>query len=66
MKRALAVLLPLALCATSAFGWVESATFIRWNRTVGVVADSGVDNPVASIHAGAGPGSVRSGREPRH
>src|SRR6266436_5273491 len=60
MKRALAVLLPLALCATSAFAWVES-TIVRWNSIVGVITAPAVDNPVAGIHAGAGPWSVRSG-----
>src|SRR6266436_1921924 len=60
MKRALAVLLPLALCATSAFAWVES-TIVRWNSIVGVITAPAVDNPVAGIHAGAGPWSVRNG-----
>jgi hypothetical protein len=61
MKRALAVLIPLALCATSAFAWVESATVVRWNSIVGVITAPGVDNPVAGVHAGAGPWSVRNG-----
>jgi len=61
MKRVFAVLLPLALCATSAFAWVEGATFVRWNSIVGVITAPGVDNPVAGIHAGAGPWSVRNG-----
>src|SRR5580693_3701528 len=61
MKRALAVLLPLALCATSVFAWSESATVARWARIVGVITAPAVDNPIAGIHAGAGPWSVRSG-----
>src|ERR1700742_4034991 len=61
MKRAFAVLLPLALCATSAFAWAESATVVRWASIVGVITAPAVDNPVAGIHAGAGPWSVRNG-----
>jgi hypothetical protein len=61
MKKALFLLLPLAFCATSAFGWVENATVVRWASIVGVITAPGVDNPVAGIHAGAGPWSVRNG-----
>jgi hypothetical protein len=61
MKRALAVLIPLALCATSAFAWVENTSVVRWNSIVGVITAPGVDNPVAGVHAGAGPWSVRNG-----
>jgi hypothetical protein len=61
MKRVFAVLVPLALCATSAFAWVENTTLVRWNSVVGVITAPAVDNPVAGIHAGAGPWSVRNG-----
>src|SRR5580698_1118427 len=61
MKKALAVLLPLALCATSAFAWAESASVVRWASIVGVITAPAVDNPVAGIRAGAGPWSVRNG-----
>jgi hypothetical protein len=61
MKRALAVLLPLAFCATSAFAWGEGATVVRWASIVGVITAPAVDNPVAGIKAGAGPWSVRNG-----
>src|ERR1700744_360515 len=61
MKKVLAVLLPMALFATSAFAWAESSTVARWASIVGVITAPAVDNPVAGIHAGAGPWSVRSG-----
>jgi hypothetical protein len=61
MKKALAVLLPLALCATSAFAWAENASVVRWASIVGVITAPAVDNPVAGVKAGAGPWSVRSG-----
>ena len=61
MKRVFTVLLPLALCATSAFAWVENNTLVRWRSIVGVITAPAVDNPVAGIHAGAGPWSVHSG-----
>jgi hypothetical protein len=59
MKRVLAALLPLALSATAAFGWAENV--VRWNSIRGVITAPAVDNPVAGIHAGAGPWTVRSG-----
>ena len=61
MKRVFALLLPLALYATSVLAWVESGTFVRWNSIVGVITAPGVDNPVAGIHAGAGPWSIHNG-----
>lgn len=61
MKRVLAVLLPLALCAATAFAFDVDDSVVRWNSIVGVITAPGVDNPVAGIHAGAGPWSVRSG-----
>jgi len=60
MKRVLAVLLPLSLCAAAAFGFDD--VVVRWNSIVGVITAPGTDNPVGTIHAGAGPWSVRSGR----
>ena len=62
MKKVLAVLLPLALCATAAFAFDNDDSVVRWNSIVGVITAPGVDNPVGSIHAGAGPWSLRSGR----
>jgi hypothetical protein len=53
MKKVFALLLPLALCATSAFAWVENATVVRWNSIVGVITAPAVDNPIASIYSGA-------------
>jgi hypothetical protein len=61
MKKVLAVLLPLTLCAVAAFGFDNDDSFVRWNGIVGVITAPGVDNPVAGIRAGAGPWSVRSG-----
>jgi hypothetical protein len=62
MKKVLAVLLPLTLCAAAAFAFDNDDSVVRWNSIVGVITAPGVDNPVGSIHAGAGPWSVRSGR----
>jgi hypothetical protein len=62
MNKLLAVLLPLTLFATSAFGLNQDSSNVRWNSIVGVITAPGIDNPVATIHGGAGPWSVRSGR----
>jgi len=61
MKKVLAVLLPLALCAATAFAFDRDDSVVRWNSIVGVITAPGVDNPVAGIRAGAGPWSVHSG-----
>src|SRR4029077_1662483 len=37
-------------------------SIVRWRGIVGVITAPGVDNPVGSIHGGAGPWSGRSGR----
>lgn len=63
MKKVLAVLLPLMLCATAVFANdLDDSSVVRWNSIVGVITAPGVENPVGTIHAGAGPWSVRSGR----
>ena len=62
MKKVLAVLLPLTLMAASAFAFDLDDSVVRWNGLSGVITAPGVDNPVAGIHAGAGPWSVRNGR----
>jgi hypothetical protein len=62
MKKFLAVLLPIALSATVAFGFENENSTISWNSIVGVITAPGVDNPVGAIHGGAGPWSVHSGR----
>jgi hypothetical protein len=62
MKKVLAVLLPLTLCAAAAFGFDADDSVVRWNSIVGVITAPGVDNPVGTIHAGAGPWSVKAGR----
>ena len=61
MKKLLVVLLPIALSAVAAFG-LENENSVRWNSMVGVITAPGVDNPVGTIHGGAGPWSVHSGR----
>ena len=61
MKKLLAVLLPITLGAAAAFG-LENEMHVRWNSLAGVITASGVDNPVGTIHGGAGPWSVHSGR----
>jgi len=59
MKRVLALLLPFSLWAAATLASDEAV--VRWNSIVGVITAPGVDNPVGTIHAGAGPWSVRSG-----
>jgi hypothetical protein len=61
MKKVLAVLLPLTLCAAAAVA-NEHEDFVRWNGIAGVITAPGIDNPVAGIRAGAGPWVTRSGR----
>jgi hypothetical protein len=55
MKKITAVLLPLTLCAATAFGLEDESSIVRWNSIVGVITAPGVDNPVGTIHGGAGP-----------
>ena len=62
MKKVLAVLIPLALCAAATFGFDNDDSEVRWNTIVGVITAPAVDNPVGTIHAGAGPWTVRAGR----
>jgi hypothetical protein len=61
MKRILAVALAL-LCATVAFARDNDDSVVRWKNIVGVITSVGVDNPVGTIHGGATPWSVNSGR----
>src|SRR5438067_2644553 len=60
MKKTLLGVLTL-LCATSVFAFDNDDSIVRWRSIVGVITAPGVDNPVAGIHAGAGPWSVRKG-----
>jgi hypothetical protein len=62
MKKVLVTLLPIALCAAAALGMGNENSTVRWNNIVGVITAPGIDNPVGTIHAGAGPWSVHSGR----
>jgi hypothetical protein len=61
MKKMLAVMLTL-LFASSVFAFDLDDSIVRWRNIVGVITAPGVDNPVGTIHAGAGPWTVRSGR----
>jgi hypothetical protein len=61
MKKILAAVLSL-LCAASVFAFDNDDSIVRWRGIVGVITAPAVDNPVGSIHGGAGPWSVRSGR----
>jgi hypothetical protein len=61
MKKILAAVLSL-LCAGSVFAFDNDDSIVRWKSIVGVITAPAVDNPVGSIHGGAGPWSVRSGR----
>jgi hypothetical protein len=62
MKKFLAVLLPIALSASAALGLENEDSTVSWKSIVGVITAPGVDNPVGTIHGGAGPWSVHSGR----
>ena len=62
MKKVLIALLPIALCAAGALGMENEGSIVRWNGIVGVITAPGLDNPVGTIRAGAGPWSVHSGR----
>lgn len=62
MNKLLVALVPIALSATTAFGLENEDSIVRWNNIVGVITASGVDNPVGTIHGGAGPWTVQSGR----
>ena len=61
MKKMLAMVLTL-MCAYAVFAFDNDDSIVRWKSIVGVITAPGVDNPVGTIHAGAGPWSVRSGR----
>ncbi len=61
MKKVMAVLLPIVLCATAAFALGDDANVVRWSTIVGVITSPGVDAPVAGIHAGATAWTVRTG-----
>jgi hypothetical protein len=62
MKKLLVALLPIALSTTAAFGLENGNSMVRWNSIVGVITAPGVDNPVGTIHGGAGPWTAHSGR----
>ena len=51
-------LLLLTLCAGA---FAQSETVVRWRGIEGVITAPGVDNPVGTIHSGAGPWTTRNG-----
>jgi len=61
MKKFLVALLPIALSAAATFGLENENSTVSWKNMVGVITAPGVDNPVGTIHGGAGPWSVHSG-----
>jgi hypothetical protein len=61
MKKMLTVMLTL-MFASSVFAFDLDDSIVRWRNIVGVVTAPGADNSVGTIHAGAGPWTVRSGR----
>ena len=62
MKKFLVALLPIALSAAAAFGLENENSTVNWKSIVGVITAPGVDNPVGTIHGGAGPWTVHNGR----
>jgi len=62
MKKVLAVLLPLVLCASAVFAFDNGDAVVRWKSIVGVITAQGVDNPAGNIHSGTFAWSARSGR----
>jgi hypothetical protein len=63
MKKVLALLLPLALCASTAFAFdnYNDDSVVRWKSIDGVITAPNVDNPVGNIHSGTFPWHARSG-----
>jgi len=63
MKKVLALLLPLVLCASTAFAFdnYNDDSAVRWKSIDGVITALNVDNPVGNIHSGTFPWHVRSG-----
>jgi hypothetical protein len=53
------VTLLVMMLTVGAFG--QSDTVVRWRGLEGVISALGVDNPVGSIHSGAGPWTTRGG-----
>src|SRR5271154_74339 len=60
MKKILTVVLTL-MCASAVLAFDNDDSIVRWRNIVGVITAPNVDNPIADIHSGAGPWSVRSG-----
>jgi len=61
MKKILVVVLSL-MFAASVFAFDRNESFVRWKGIASVITAPAVDNPVGSIHAGAGPWAIRGGR----
>jgi hypothetical protein len=60
MKKLFAVLLPVTLCAVTAFAADDAV--VRWKNVVGVITIPGVNLPVGNINSGATAWSARNGR----
>ena len=60
MKKVLAVLLPLALCASGTFAWDNDDSIVRWKTVVGNITVSNND-AVAGINPGTTPWSTTGG-----
>jgi hypothetical protein len=60
MKKRFAVLLPLTLCAVTAFAADDAV--VRWKNVVGVITIPGVNLPVGNINSGATAWSALNGR----
>ena len=51
----------LMTLALSAAAFAQNDTVVRWHGIAGVTTAPGVDNPVSTIHSGAGPWTTRDG-----
>jgi hypothetical protein len=61
MKKVLAVLLPLALCASGTFAWDNDDSIVRWKTVVGNITVTNND-AVGGINPGTTPWSTLGGR----
>jgi hypothetical protein len=71
MKKMLAVLLPLALCASAVFAFDHGDSVVHWKGIAGVISAQNVDNvvgdpdhpnPTTDIHSGTFAWTARRGR----
>ena len=68
MKKVLAVLLPLAFCASAVFAQDNNDAVVRWKSIAGAMAGArtkppdGIGNPVGNLLSGNFPWSIRGGQ----